>query len=190
MAIEMKTSTPQDQGRGAAQVREQAKALKTAAAVAAAGIIGGPVGAAAVYAGKSALDKLDSLQLTELKHLLESGEGKQMVDEALAAILKADKETDRATGLIAKIGPLLRGAAARMAFADKVASASTDENRAARDHAQDLMAKPNSRQCEAALHEILNTINQELDHRADTPNVVPIPVPFWPTGFCGTTIKF
>lgn len=190
MAIEMQTGTAQDQGRAAAAAKEAAKAVQTAAAVTAATIVGGGVAGAVTYGVKSALDTLDSLQLTQLKQMLETGAGRQMVDEALAAIVKADKETDKAPTLMGKLAPMLRGVAARMSFADKVAAASTDENRAARDHAVDVMAKPNGRHTEEALHFILDTINQELDNRADTPNVLPVPVPFLPTGFCGTTIKF
>jgi len=78
MGIELQTSTAQDQSRTAAKAKEVAKAAQTAAVVAAATVVGGGIAGAATLAVKSALDTLDSLQLSQLKKMLETGEGQKM----------------------------------------------------------------------------------------------------------------
>jgi len=162
-----------------------------AAAVAIGAAAGGVVGVAAAVAGKSVWDSIDSVDLRhlqdELKHALENHQANKMVDEALQAIVKADRNVDEASGM-GKVAAVVKAAWARLNFQTQVKGTSTTDNRDARDHALDILAQPNGQETEGALKFILDTINQELDRRDDARLVLPLLVPT--PGFCGTTVKF
>lgn len=182
-------AVPQD---AKATAQKAAVTAGKAAALAAAVAVGGAAGAAVVAAGeavRSALDALDSSQLKsigeQLKRILEQSQGEKMVDDGLREIVDAGKAYDEST-VFGKPVAFLQLMAARIKFHEQVRKASTGENRAARDHALEIMAEPNGRRTEGTLKFMLDTINKELDRRGDAIKVLPIPVPF-PLPFCGTT---